>query len=210
MSGENKTLRVLQLYESLLKGEQIVRDIYCFQHNINERTFDRDIAEIRNFLGEMHASAELIYDREVKCYYLKQDFPVFIDPLCVWLAIKALDAIKPLSPDEYHGTLKTLFKACSKKDRVNLHRLLDAESAGYISDVKTARLKLFRDLNQAIIKKLQIRLIGALKTETRQEIISPLKIIVNSDGNALLKALTSDGKIQLLNLNEVEGFVICF
>ena len=52
MAGTDMTTRILKMYEALSKGKEIQKIPFCEEHNISERTFDRDIEKIRLFLSE--------------------------------------------------------------------------------------------------------------------------------------------------------------
>lgn len=66
----DKITRVLLLYSKLSKGDEINKTIFCFENDCSQRTFDRDIEDIRLFLSESFSTAELIYDRENNIYYI--------------------------------------------------------------------------------------------------------------------------------------------
>lgn len=51
------------LYHQLLNGEHIDKAAFSLEHNITERSFDRDIEDIRLFLSEIFSSNELLFDK---------------------------------------------------------------------------------------------------------------------------------------------------
>ena len=52
MAGTDMATRILKMYEALIKGKEIQKIPFCMEHEISERTFDRDIEKIRSFLSE--------------------------------------------------------------------------------------------------------------------------------------------------------------
>lgn len=52
---------VLSLYDLLLWGQQVLKPDFCEKYAISERTFDRDIAEIRRFLRDERNDLKLEY-----------------------------------------------------------------------------------------------------------------------------------------------------
>ena len=65
-----KAHRVLLLFYRLLKGERIRKTNFAFEHQVTERTVERDIQTIRNCLEEQHANMSLLFDRTDESYYL--------------------------------------------------------------------------------------------------------------------------------------------
>ena len=66
----DKNTRVLSLYYKLLIGKFINKQEFCMEHGITERSFDRDIEDVRLFLSEEQSYSELLYDRQKNAYYL--------------------------------------------------------------------------------------------------------------------------------------------
>lgn len=49
----DKVGRVLLLFWQLYCGNRISKETFCFEMDIDRRTFDRDIAAVRDFLAEV-------------------------------------------------------------------------------------------------------------------------------------------------------------
>lgn len=68
----SRIIRMLSMYQSLLRGEMLFKNSCTTDFNKTERTFDRNIRDIRLFLGEKnHSNLELAYDKAKNGYYLK-------------------------------------------------------------------------------------------------------------------------------------------
>lgn len=68
----SRIIRMLSMYQSLLRGEMLFKNSCTTDFSKTERTFDRDIRDIRLFLGEKnHSNLELAYDKAKNGYYLK-------------------------------------------------------------------------------------------------------------------------------------------
>ena len=70
-----QTSRVLEIYRRLSKGESIQKVIEAKRFCVNEKTIQRDIDDIRNFLSEVQSEGEvyeLVYSRDKKGYILVQ------------------------------------------------------------------------------------------------------------------------------------------
>jgi len=71
ISKQAKATRVLALYQRLMNGEAVYKSTFCMEFEVEPRTFDRYIENIRIFLSESFSWLELIYDRKTKGYRLK-------------------------------------------------------------------------------------------------------------------------------------------
>ena len=108
MSGIDKNSRMLGLYHQLIAGKHIDKQSYCAENEITERSFDRDIEDVRLFLCEEHSYCELIYDRNSKSYYLTHTIGKSLPgELTLYLA-DVIFLQKNLSEDEMNGMLLSL------------------------------------------------------------------------------------------------------
>ena len=103
-----KATRVLMLYQRLLKGELVDKITYSLEYGVNERTFDRDIEEIRMFLSETYSSDELLFDRETNTYYLTGRRPQYIDRMDATVISKILLESKAFCTVEMQGLIDTI------------------------------------------------------------------------------------------------------
>lgn len=71
ISKQAKATRVLTLYQRLMNGETVYKSTFCMEFEVEPRTFDRYIENIRMFLSESFSWLELIYDKKSKGYRLK-------------------------------------------------------------------------------------------------------------------------------------------
>lgn len=68
----DKTIRVLAFYTMLLQGESISSAAYCARMGCDRRTFDRDVATVRNFLQCYGEDRELCCDRCTGEYFFRE------------------------------------------------------------------------------------------------------------------------------------------
>ena len=66
----DKVNRMLMLFHSLIQGGKINKVDFAKSNNISERSVDRDIEDIRNYLAEIHAGSEVIFNKAENIYYL--------------------------------------------------------------------------------------------------------------------------------------------
>ena len=60
----DKITRILILYKQLCDGVEVDKASFCIEHGISERSFDRDIEDIRLFLNEIYSGDDVIYDKK--------------------------------------------------------------------------------------------------------------------------------------------------
>lgn len=66
----DKATRVLILFYNLIQGKSVNKHAFIEKYELNERSFERDIKTLRNFLMEMHIASEIVFDRRENTYYL--------------------------------------------------------------------------------------------------------------------------------------------
>lgn len=160
MQKTDKVTRILLLYQQLLSGNIVKKATFALEHQITERTFERDINDIRIFLSESYARTELIYDKFVDGYKFtgcqKKTFTEF-----EFLVIsKVLFASKALRKDEMIGTINALKAELPKHSQDKVKHLLDNEIFHYQPPSHNkAIIKMCWDIGQSILRKVKIELI---------------------------------------------------
>lgn len=150
MLRTNKITRILSLYYQLITGKPISKHLFCIEHNITERSFDRDIEDIRLFLSEEHAYCELRYDRQENMYYLSNIFGKPISGEVSFLLVDILFSMKILSKNEMEGILRELLEATEMHKNNELYNYILQKINLKNTWGSTAILKMHRDLERAI------------------------------------------------------------
>lgn len=165
------------LYHQLLSGEHIDKAAFSLEHNITERSFDRDIEDIRLFLSEIFSSNELLFDKENRTYYLTGEQPQYIDRMEAVAIGRILLSSSSLRYDEMMGLLHVLLTAVSKDDANAVRQYLRQGIAGYTSQVTTAILKLLGDLYKVIQTERNIEItLSWDEGKQRTKLVSPLEV----------------------------------
>ena len=76
MGAANQAVRVLSIYDKLVRGETVIKISEATWFGVNEKTIQRDIDAIRNFLSQSIVDGhgvvgEVVYDRSKKGYRLE-------------------------------------------------------------------------------------------------------------------------------------------
>ena len=66
----DKVTRMLSLYKKMDEGAKICKHNYSIEYDISQRTFDRDIEDLRIFLSEIFSDKEIVFDKKENVYYM--------------------------------------------------------------------------------------------------------------------------------------------
>ena len=204
----DKATRVLMLYHQLLSGQVVDKVTYLLEHEVNERTFDRDIETIRLFLSDIYSGEQLLFDRESNTYYLSGKRPQYIDRMDATIISKILLESHLLRKDEMSGLLNTILSSVASYDANTIREYLHHDLQEYVSDTDSAVLKFVSDL-YGVIKTgcdLDIR---EKQSSGGSEIItvSPLKIVCEQNKFYLIAAQNFSLKsITKIDLEKIISF----
>lgn len=137
MEKEDKIQRVLGLYTKLINGSVINKATEATNYNVNERSIQRDIDDIRNYLDQQGTEDGIMnsveYDRQVKGYRLKQIYKLkFTNPEILAFCKILLDS-RAFTKKEMQGVLAKLIDSCVPEDNQKLVKeMISNEEFHYI------------------------------------------------------------------------------
>lgn len=137
MEKEDKIQRVLGLYTKLINGSVINKVTEATNYNVNERSIQRDIDDIRNYLDQQGTEDGIMnsveYDRQVKGYRLKQIYKLkFTNPEILAICKILLDS-RAFTKKEMQGVLAKLIDSCVPEDNQKLVKeMISNEEFHYI------------------------------------------------------------------------------
>lgn len=131
----NKGFRLLSLYEKLNKGESISKTQMANYYNVTEKTIQRDIDELRNYLAETHQ-----YENEVAIKYDKsKNVYTLIKLQREWLTNQELLAIckiilesRAFNKEELTLLVEKLLSQVTPNSREIVERIILNEKHNYI------------------------------------------------------------------------------
>lgn len=156
MKGTDKNTRMLILYHQLLTGKKVRKHTFCLEHEITERTFDRDVEDVRLFLSDEFQYCELSYDRLEKSYSLSHTVGKQLSGEEVLLMINSLKSQKCLRNDELYEMFSGLVDVTDSSRRSIIYNFLKEDYKYNRQEGKVAVLKMHWDLSQAIQNRMQI------------------------------------------------------
>ena len=155
-----KDIRLLELYDRLLKNEDIDIKKYAKENDINIRTAERDIRTIRNFLAKKNKT-ELIHNSKKKKYQLTYTEDSINLTKSEILAIsKILLASRAFLKDEISLIIDKIAKQCgSEEDLKSIQNLLNNEKSYYVElQHKKSFINNIWSFGQAIKSKKKIEI----------------------------------------------------
>lgn len=155
-----KDIRLLELYDRLLKNEDIDIKKYAEENKINIRTAERDIRTIRNFLAKKNQT-ELIHNSKKKKYQLTYTEDSINLTKSEILAIsKILLASRAFLKDEISLIVDKIAKQCGSEDDLkSVQKLLNNEKFYYTElQHKKSFINNIWEIGQAIKSKNRIEI----------------------------------------------------
>ena len=204
MAGTDKVTRILTMYARLIEGRKINKQSYCMDMNIDRRTFDRDIEDIRLFLSETFSNDELIYDWKNESYHLKNTYQKQkLSGMEITYILESLRESQGLRKDEYIVIVSSILRACER----NKYPLLKTISDRYIvtyqnQQVQQAVMKMQWDLQQCIAEYDIIQL--KLKDESKVT-VSPVDLRL-CKGIFYLFTYVNSEELEVYAVTDIESF----
>lgn len=155
-----KDIRLLELYDRLLKNEDIDIKKYAEENKINIRTAERDIKTIRNFLAKKNQT-ELIHNPKKKKYQLTYtEDSINLTKSEILAVSKVLLASRAFLKNEIFLIVDKIAKQCSSENDLNsIQNLLKNEKFHYIElQHKKSFINNIWDLGQAIKNKKRMEI----------------------------------------------------
>ena len=138
MEEANKVARVLSIYNKLVGGEIVNKAFEANRFGVNEKSIQRDIDEIRNYLSQSTVDGygivgEVVYDRVEKGYRLEQiDNKKFSNSELLAICKILLDG-RAFTKQQMNSMIDRLIECCApKKNREIVKSLLANEQYHYI------------------------------------------------------------------------------
>ena len=129
----DRGMRLLHLYQELATGRGIQKQEAAVRFGVNERSIQRDIEDLRNFLAEQSPPAEIRYIAKDRRYYLISDVHGFLTCGEALAVSKILLESRSMKQAEMDAILDKLLSSCvSPEDRQAVSRIISNERFYYI------------------------------------------------------------------------------
>lgn len=195
--------RVLQIYAKLSDGYVVNKAEEAARYGVNERTIQRDIDRIRNFLDEDSERAgavnSIIYDRNAKGYRLETLYKIRLQNSEVLALCKILLDSRAFTKAEMVEMLDKLITCCVPQiNRKRVKELISNEEFHYVEPRhKTKVTDKMWELGQAISESRYIE-VDYFRTKDKQTVHRKLKpvAIMFSEYYFYLTAFIDDDEVK--------------
>lgn len=117
--ADKRSYRVLKLFETLQKlgqGAALDRKEFAKEMGVSERSVQRDIRTINEYLSDCENSSEIVYDRQRNGYRLCREDTCFLDKGEILAICKILIESRAFSKAELKSLLNRLLHSMISKD----------------------------------------------------------------------------------------------
>lgn len=203
MEGQEKIQRVLGLYTKLINGAVINKAAEAARYNVNERSIQRDIDDIRSYLeqqGTEDGSMNTVdYDRQAKGYRLQQIYRLkFTNPEILAICKILLDS-RAFTKREMEAVLTKLIDSCvPEEDQKLIREMIRNEAFHYIQPRHgTVFMGKMWAIAQAIHKQsyIEIQYQGMKGTSVKTRKLKPLAVMF-SEYYFYMAAFIDDEKVR--------------
>lgn len=203
MEQTDKIERVLGLYTKLINGSVINKAEEANNYNVNERSIQRDIDDIRNYMdikgSEDGIINSVIYDRQAKGYRLEQIYKLkFTNPEILAICKILLDS-RAFTKKEMDAMLAKLIESCVPAENQKLVKeLIMNEEFHYIEPRhKSVFIDKIWDIGQAIHNNqyIEIKYQGVQGSSVKTRKLKPLAVMF-SEMYFYLAAFIDDEKVR--------------
>lgn len=174
-----KVDRTLKLYDKLINGEIVNKKELADEFNVNLRTMQRDIDDIRNYLSDNYETKNISYDHKQNGYYLDGNKKEILSTVEIFSIIKILLESRAFCKEEMKGIVNSIFSYIPKLESKSI-KLLILNELYHFEPVKHEKplLKMIWDLGQCILKKeaIEIEFTKSNREKTKR-VIYPLSIV---------------------------------
>lgn len=132
---ENKSFRLLSMYERLNKGELISKTRLAREFNVTEKSVQRDIDDLRAYLADVHFSeiyAAIEYDKTEKGYRLVRNEREMLTNTEILAMCKILLESRALRRDELDRIISKLLGKLSPDDKCRVEEIIRDELYNYV------------------------------------------------------------------------------
>ncbi|MFI3227248.1 MAG: WYL domain-containing protein [Clostridia bacterium] len=178
--SENKSFRVLRIYESLQKGEILNKNELSEKFGVTPKTIQRDIDEIRTYLQltDSENDEQVKYDRIKKGYYLKNMQKTALTPPEKLAICKVLLESRGFCKKELDILIDKLISKTDKDEHIYDMILNEKFYYTELQHGKPLIDKIF-DLSKNIVENqiLEIEYTKKDSTDTRKHLIKPVSLM---------------------------------
>jgi len=128
---ESQVYRVLSMYERLKNGEKVVKKEEAARFHTSEKSIQRDLKSIRDFLELESANEYLDYDRTKRAYVLETAKPKWPRNEDIFAVLKVLIESRVFPKVEMDDLINKLTSLAKKEDQYIIKQMMANEKHLY-------------------------------------------------------------------------------
>lgn len=175
-----KSDRLLEMYSMLSEGQVLNKATLAQQYNVSPRSIQRDIEALRNHFAERHLKQEIVYDKSLGGFYLRNRSQMLTNSE-VLAVCKILLESRSLRKDEMLPMLDRLVESCvPEHNKTLVKELISNEKRHYIEPhhgkpILDKLWEIGRAVNENRVMEIQYERLKEPKLQTRT--IEPVGIM---------------------------------
>lgn len=129
---DGQVYRILSMYDRLRNGEHIVKRDEAMRFQISEKSIQRDIQAIREFLEVEQTNEYLDYDRTKRAYVLNTTSPSWLSNEDIFAMLKVLIESRAFSKNEMYRLIDKLTALAKKDEQQTIEKMMLNEKHLYV------------------------------------------------------------------------------
>ena len=129
--AENRSYRLLDLYKRLQQGEALSKRELADKYRVSEKTVQRNIEGLREYLAGEQSYLEVVYDKEAGGYRISRESAEGLQPEEVFAVCKILLESRPFPKAVMQQVLRKLLSQVSREKRDVVEKLIAQETHHY-------------------------------------------------------------------------------
>lgn len=178
---DKKVERIIKLYSRFLEGKVINKKEEAERFEVNQRTIQRDIDDIRMyFANDMNVNWQVVYKRNKNGYILIRDTDESLNSQEILMLCEVFLQSKLLIKEEMFSIVDKLVQACvSQEEKKKIISLLAKEKMKYEGPEHGKRLQqMMKDISDAIYRQHVLQISYLIhNNESLRQVLQPLGIV---------------------------------
>ena len=129
--AENRSYRLLDLYKRLQQGEALTKRELVARYGVSEKTMQRDIEGLREYLAGEQSYLEAVYDKETGGYRISRESAAGMQLEEEFAVCKILLESRPFPKAVMQQVLRKLLSQVSREKREVVEKLIAQETHHY-------------------------------------------------------------------------------
>jgi len=183
---DKKVERIIKLYSRFLDGKIINKKEEAQRFEVNQRTIQRDIDDIRMcFANDMKVNWQITYNRNKKGYELVRDNENQLNSEEIIMLCKVFLQSRVLAKEEMFSVIEKLVQFCiPREEKKKVVSLLAKEKMQYEEmEHETVSQQVLKDLSDAIYRQRVVRIQYTAngKDEPAWHVVQPMGVVFSEN-----------------------------